>query len=316
MNTIRIGTRGSKLALAQARWVAQRLEGAHRGLRAEIVTIRTTGDARRGVPVPEVGTKGMFVKEIEEALLAGAVDAAVHSLKDLPGDLPPGLLLAAVPARADARDGLVARAHTLDTLPEGACIGTSSTRRRAMLMAVRPDLRVEELRGNIDTRLRRLEEGRYDGLVVACAGLDRLGLAGHISQRLPLDLFVPAPGQGFLGLECREDRPEVRSLLEPLNDADAFWCACAERAFQRGLGAGCSVPAGAFAEIRDHVLTMQVLVIAADAGAVIRRHVTGRPEDAEALGARAASQVLAAGGSALLTLSQPGVATDAGEPRS
>ncbi|MGC8666969.1 MAG: hydroxymethylbilane synthase [Chthonomonadales bacterium] len=300
MNSIRIGTRSSKLALVQARWVAQALEAAHPGLRAEIVTIRTSGDVHNTIPLPKVGTKGMFVKEIEDALLADAVDVAVHSLKDLPGDLPEGLVLAAIPPRADARDALVANKYTLDTLPDGARIGTSSVRRKALLTACRGDLRVEELRGNLDTRLRKLHEGRYDGLLVACAGLDRLGLGENISQRLPLHLFVPAPGQGFLGLECREDRPNISRVLEPLSDADAFLCASAERAFQRALGGGCSVPAGAFAQVNGDALTLKALLIAPDAAVILRSEVKGAPCDAEAIGARAAEEILAQGGASLL----------------
>ena len=301
MNAVRIGTRGSALALAQARWVAQRLQSAHPGLHVELVTIRTTGDMRRGVPVAQVGTKGMFVKEIEDALLNGDVDVAVHSLKDLPGSLPDGLVLAAVPPRADPRDALVAPDRTLETLPAGSCVGTSSLRRRAMLMAARPDLRVQELRGNLDTRLRKLKEGRYDGLLLACAGLDRLGMAGYISQRLPLHLFLPAPGQGFLGLECREDRPELRTLVEPLSDREAFLCASAERAFQRALGAGCSIPAGACAQIGENMLTLEVVLIAPDASIIFRQKEWGAPSQAEAIGERAAHAILERAGAELLT---------------
>src|SRR5579872_1780837 len=217
MNAIRVGTRGSQLALAQTGQVIEALRSLHPGRTFEPVVIRTTGDARQNVPFSAVGAKGMFVKELEEALIADEVDFAVHSLEDMPGELAPGLALAAVPEREDPRDALVSHGATLDALPFGARVGTSSLRRQIQLRAARPDLVIEELRGNLDTRLKKLDAGQYDAIVLACAGLERMGWAHRIAERLSPSVSVPAPGQGALALEIRERDERTARLLAPLN---------------------------------------------------------------------------------------------------
>jgi hydroxymethylbilane synthase len=294
MNHIRVGTRGSKLALTQTEQVIAALRCHHPGTTFETVVIKTTGDMQQGVPFAQVGTKGMFVKEIEEALLAGAVDFAVHSLKDMPGDLAPSLALGAVPRREDARDALLSHGSSLNGLPPGARVGTSSLRRKILLQAARADLEVQELRGNLDTRIRKLEEGRYDAIVLACAGLERMGWSDRITERLSVELCIPAPGQGALALEVRDEDESIRRLLESLHHQDTADAVAAERAFQAALDAGCSVPAAAHATVDgDHI---RLLAILAEAnGSNLRRIETkGRRENAKSIG-REAAERLAAG---------------------
>jgi len=288
MKPIRVGTRGSRLALTQTQQVILALQAHHPGLSVETVVIKTTGDARQNVPFTAVDTKGMFVKEIEEALLAGAVDLAVHSLKDLPGDLPGGLALAAIPSRQDPRDALLSAGPTLAELPDGARVGTSSLRRQAQLRAVRSDLAIEDLRGNVDTRIHKLDEGQYDAIVLACAGLERLGLAQRIVERLPPEISVPAPGQGALALEIRADDAETRALLAPLHDPDTADAVTAERSFQATLNAGCTVPAGAYARIEGEELRLIAFLAAPDGSHLRRVEERGPRSAANEIGARAA----------------------------
>lgn len=242
-----IGTRGSKLALAQTHWVADRLRQAHTDLDIEILTISTRGDQTQAanVPLSSFGEKGIFAKELESALLAGEIDLAVHSMKDLEHTLPEGLVIAAVPEREDPRDCLVG--STLDALPRGARVGTGSVRRRALLWSRRPDLQCLEIRGNIDTRLRKLQEGQYAAICLAVAGLNRLGLQDNIAEVLDLGWFIPDPGQGALAIQTRGSDQRVADLALPLDHAQSHFAARAERAFLRALGGGCQTPVGAFA---------------------------------------------------------------------
>ncbi|MFZ1011415.1 MAG: hydroxymethylbilane synthase [Candidatus Sulfotelmatobacter sp.] len=249
MPKLRIGSRGSQLALWQANHISALLRA--RGHEVEIEIIHTTGDKITDVALAMVGTKGMFTKEIEEALAAGRVDLAVHSLKDLPTELPPGFEIAAITERQDPRDAFCSRSYSsFQELPQGARMGTSSLRRQAQLKAIRPDLDIHPLRGNVDTRLRKLEQGEYDAIILASAGLKRLGKTQLIQQIIPAELMCPAAGQGALGIEIREGDGATREHLEFLNDPAARAATTCERALLNRLGGGCQVPIGAFAEIR------------------------------------------------------------------
>jgi hydroxymethylbilane synthase len=250
MANLRIGSRGSQLALWQANHISGLLRA--RGHDVEIEIIHTTGDKITDVALAMVGTKGMFTKEIEEALAAGRVDLAVHSLKDLPTDLPPGFEIAAITEREDARDAFCSRHYSsFQELPQGARVGTSSLRRQAQLKAVRPDLDIHPLRGNVDTRLRKLEQGEYDAIILASAGLNRLGKTQLVKQIIPAEIMCPAAGQGALGIEIREGDAATRRHLEFLNDPAARAATTCERALLNSLGGGCQVPIGAFAEVRS-----------------------------------------------------------------
>lgn len=291
MNTIRIGTRGSQLAVTQTGQVVDTLKAHHPSVSFETIVIKTTGDLRQNVPFSTVGTKGMFVKEIEEALLSGAIDLAIHSLKDMPGELPDGLELAAVPKRKDPRDALLSKGPTLEELPHGAKVGTSSLRRQVLLRELRPDLQVEELRGNLDTRIRKLDEGQYDAIVLACAGLERMGWAHRITERLAPESYIPAPGQGALALETRTTDTTMEALLGPLHHPETESATRAERAFQAELNAGCSVPAGAYATVQGDVLTLFAFLSASDGSLARRVTETGSIDQAAAIGMRAAKRV-------------------------
>jgi hydroxymethylbilane synthase len=298
---IRIGTRGSLLARTQTEWVAAQLRAHHPHIEIEIVVIETTGDLRRDMPFAAIGTKGMFVKEIELALLDGSIDLAVHSLKDMPSEQPPGLVLACVPMREDARDALLTRTSvSLEKLHHGARIGTSSVRRQAQLRHVRPDLQVVELRGNLDTRLRKLDNGDYDAIVLACAGLHRLGLAHRISQPLPVEICVPAVGQGALALETRDADSTVRSLLAQLHDMASGIAIEAERGFQSALGGGCTVPAGAYAMTGDGTVQVRAAIASPDGAHLLSDSQSGPQASARILGIELAQRLLALGGNALL----------------
>ncbi|HZT41260.1 MAG TPA: hydroxymethylbilane synthase [Chthonomonadaceae bacterium] len=299
--TLRVGTRGSLLARRQTEIVVQNLQDLHPGLEVIIEVVQTTGDRRRDVPFTEVGTKGMFVKEIEQALLDGVVDIGVHSLKDMPGEMPAGLELSCIPAREDPRDALLTRdGATLDDLLPGSVVGTSSLRRQAQLRYYRPDLHFTELRGNLDTRLARLDAGEYDAIVLACAGLDRLGLGDRISQRIETEVCVPAVGQGALALEIRAEEEATRELLRPLNDPDTLDSVTAERAFLAELQGGCTVPAGAFAMVVGTGLGLQAVIAAPDGSRVFGEVAPGPREDAAFLGAQVARRLLDGGGRTIL----------------
>lgn len=298
---VRLGTRGSALALAQARDVAARLEAL--GARVEVVPIRTEGDRLLEARLAALGGKGLFVRELEEALLAGAVDCAVHSLKDLPAALPAGLLLAAFPPREEAGDVLVTRAGGgLEDLPSGAVLGTSSPRRRALALALRPDLVVEPIRGNVDTRLRKLEAGDFDAIVLAAAGLRRLGLAPAHARPLDPEVFVPAVGQGVVALEVRAADERVRALLARLDHAATRACALAERAYLGRLGASCNSPMAGYARLRAGRLEMAGLVAREDGTHVLRGGDAAPVAEAEALGRRLADALLARGAASVAAL--------------
>lgn len=298
---MRLGTRGSRLALAQSRWVAAELQRRHPGVAVELVPITTTGDRRAEGRLADAGGKGLFLKEIEEALLAGAVDFAVHSLKDVPALLPPGLVLAAVPARADARDVVVGtRGRGLAGLARGARLGTASVRRRVQLLGRRPDLEIVLLRGNVETRLGRVEEGTLEAVVVAAAGLARLGLADVDAVTLEPDDVLPAVGQGALALECRSDDAAVRARLEALADPDATVTVAAERAFLVGVGGDCNTPLAAHARLRGGTVALHAMV--ADPSGTHRLDERGEAPRAEAarLGHAVATRLLDRGAGALL----------------
>jgi hydroxymethylbilane synthase len=267
----------------------------------EIVTIVTTGDLRRDVPLASVGTKGMFVKELEVALASGEIDLAVHSLKDMPAELPAGLTLVCTPPRADPHDALVSTQYpTVEALPQGARVGTSSVRRSALLRHYRPDLEILDIRGNVDTRLRRLDAGDFDAIVLAAAGLIRLGLAYRIAQLIPFEVSVPAPGQGALAIEARATDNRIAEIAAAINHVESADAIAAERGFQAELNAGCSVPAGVIAEIIDTDCRVTAVICAPDGSATVRETVTGPRDEARSLGSVTARRLLAAGGLALL----------------
>jgi hydroxymethylbilane synthase len=273
--------------------VAALLEASHTGLTCSIQIIKTTGDVMRAAPLTASAGKGVFTKEIEEAILDGRVDLAVHSLKDLPTALPPGLALVAIGEREDPRDALVARPGigALGELPEAAVIGTSSPRRRAQLLAWRPDLRLVDLRGNVDTRLRKLVSEGLDGIVLACAGLRRLGFEDRIAEAIDPEVLLPAVGQGALGIEARGDDTDVARLAAVLNHAPTRAACCAERAFLAALGGGCAVPIAAYACATPEGLLLRAAVGSPDLGSVRRSSAVGDASDAEALGRSLAAQV-------------------------
>jgi hydroxymethylbilane synthase len=298
---LRIGTRGSQLALWQANWVKTAVEGHHPGARVELVTIKTQGDRILDVPLAQVGGKGLFVKEIEEALLDGRVDLAVHSLKDMPAGLPPGLHIAAVPRREDPRDVLIARtAKRFDDLPPAARIGTSSLRRAAQILHARPDMTIVPLRGNLDTRLRKLASEALDAIVLAAAGIHRLGWAGRISAYLEPDFMLPAVGQGALCLEARRDDPAVAALIAPLEHPATRQAVAAERAFLQRLEGGCQVPIAGYATVAGDRLVLTGLVADPSGAPLHRQSLEGATAAAEALGLQLAEALLARGAGIIL----------------
>jgi hydroxymethylbilane synthase len=303
MQTMRIATRGSQLALWQARHIQGRLEERYPGLRVELVVIKTRGDKILDVPLAKVGGKGLFVKEIEDALLAGAADMAVHSMKDVPAELPQGLKIGVIPQREQPTDTLLSVHYAgLDALPSGARVGTSSLRRQTQLLAVRPDLNVVSLRGNLDTRVRKLHEGAFDAIVVATAGLRRLGLSAPHAEELAPPRFYPAVAQGALGIEYRTDRPDLDELLSFLDHPASRVCVEAERAFLFALDGGCQVPIAGHALLDDAGRTVHLTGLVADLSGdtIIVRSGTAKLKDAAALGASVAQEVLGAGGRAIL----------------
>jgi len=296
---LRIGSRGSQLALWQANHISALLRA--RGHEVEIEIIHTTGDKITDVALAKVGTKGMFTKEIEEALAAGRVDLAVHSLKDLPTELPPGFEIAAITERQDPRDAFCSRNFSsFQELPHGARVGTSSLRRQAQLKAVRPDLDIHPLRGNVDTRLRKLEHGEYDAIILASAGLKRLGKTELVKQIIPAEIMCPAAGQGALGIEIRDGNVQTRGLLSFLDNPDARAATTCERALLNSLGGGCQVPIGAFAEMRDGKLHLESIVADPDGSKLLRDSRDGTIEDAEKLGNAAGASLLSRGGDEIL----------------
>ena len=248
MNKIRIGTRGSVLALWQANYVATRLHEIYPDLVVETVPIKTEGDRRQDVPLVQIGGKGLFIKELESALLDDRIDIAVHSMKDVTVNVPENFCIPVILEREDPRDALVSNHYqSIEDLPLNAIVGTCSPRRRSQLLSMRPDIQVKELRGNVPTRLNKLDSGQFDAIILAIAGLNRLGLQGRITQRLDPEIFVPSPGQGAMGIECRANDSEILELLEPLNHSTTFSCVSAERQVNRRLGGSCHSPMGVFA---------------------------------------------------------------------
>jgi hydroxymethylbilane synthase len=292
-----IGSRGSQLALWQARWIQARLESFGAECRIEI--IHTTGDKITDVALSKVGTKGLFTKEIEEALLSGAIDVAVHSLKDMPTDLPVGLTLSAIPEREDPRDAMVGAC--LSDLAQNARVGTSSLRRAAQLRAIRPDLEIENIRGNVDTRLRKLDEGRYVAIVLASAGLRRLGWENRISEVLEPEVMCPAVGQGALAVETRQDGGEAYDLSKRLDHSETRMAVTAERAVLASLGGGCQVPIGAYATVDNgRMVHIRAVVVSPDGTQVIRKEARGLANAAAAIGRVLGEQLLADGGKQIL----------------
>jgi hydroxymethylbilane synthase len=300
MKKLVVGTRGSALARWQAEHVSDRLRAADAELSVELLVIRTRGDKILDVPLAKVGGKGLFVKEIEQALRRREVDLAVHSMKDLPSELVEGLTLAAVTEREDPRDALVSRRGGLEALPPGARVGTSSLRRRCQLLQLRPDLEVAELRGNVDTRLRKLDEGRYDAVLLAAAGLRRLGHAARITELLEPRWMIPAVGQGALGIEARADDAALLERLALLHHAPTAATVTAERSFLGRLGGGCQVPVAAHGRLEGETLTLEALIGHPSGAPTYRGEAAGPAAEARRLGEGLADELLRRGGRAVL----------------
>ena len=301
MTTLRIATRKSPLALWQTEHVADRLRAAHPGLAVELVPLSTRGDEVLDRSLAAIGGKGLFLKELELAMQRGEADCAVHSLKDVPMELEPGFALAAILARADHADAFVSnRFDGIGALPPGACVGTSSLRRQAQLRALRPDLQLRDLRGNVNTRLAKLDAGEYDAIVLACAGLQRLGFDARIRARLDAPGWLPAPAQGAIAIECRADDDAVAALCAPLDDAATRACVGAERAMNQALHGSCHVPVAAFARRDGDRLWLQGLVGSAADGRSVRADGEGHVDAHERLGREVAQALLAQGARALI----------------
>jgi len=301
-----IGTRGSKLALWQAEWVKAELQRLHPGIEVGLNKIKTTGDKILDVPLAKVGGKGLFVKEIEEALLRREADIAVHSMKDVPTEFPEGLHLAVICKREDPRDAFIARIKNeksliknFGSLPDGAVIGTSSLRRSCQLLHIRPDLKIAQLRGNLGTRINKLDEGQFDAIILAAAGVKRLGWADRITEILSPETSLPAIGQGAIGIECRI-ADEINDLIAPLNDSETSVCVRAERSFLKKLEGGCQVPIAAYARIESQVLVMEGLVGNFAGDIIIKERIEGRPADGELLGLALAEKLLSRGAKKIL----------------
>lgn len=297
---IRMGSRGSKLALWQAEFVQFEVERMTGG-KVEIVKIKTTGDMILDVPLARVGGKGLFVKEIEEALLSGRIDLAVHSMKDVPTDLPPALEIVAITKREDPRDAFISdKVKRFEDLPRGARVGTSSLRRQTQLLGIRPDLVVLDNRGNLDTRIRKMEEGKFDAIILAAAGLRRLGWEGRITQVLPEEVSLPAIGQGALGIEIRREDAETRNAVSFLNDRDTSLSVRAERGFLKRLEGGCQVPIAAYGRTNGDSIEIDGMVGRPDGSEIVRGSARGAVADPEALGVKLAEQLLARGAKEIL----------------
>ncbi len=325
INRINIGTRGSKLALYQAEWVKSELQKIYPEIEVSLIKIKTTGDKILNVPLAKIGGKGLFVKEIEEALLRGGIDIAVHSMKDVPTELPEGLHLAAICKREDPRDALIisrksevgsqkSNTSLIYALPEGARVGTSSLRRLCQLLNIRPDLKMVQLRGNLDTRLRKLDEGQFDAIIVAVAGIKRLGWAERITEILEPELCLPAIGQGAIGIECRIDDKIINKLVGALDHRETSICVRAERSFLKKLEGGCQVPIAAHARIDNNppcpplvkggkggLLVIDGLVGSVDGKRIVRGHIEGSPDDYESLGIKLAEDLLSQGAREILS---------------
>ena len=299
--TITIGTRKSLLALWQSNYIKSCLEKEYPDCEVRLQKIVTKGDKILDVPRSKIGGKGLFTKEIETALLDGEVDLAVHSLKDMPTKLPEGLCLTAITERAVVGDAFVSNKYSsFAEMPAGAVLGTSSLRRKAQLLAKRPDLDIRDLRGNVDTRLHKLDEGQYDAIILAAAGLTRLGYGDRIKETLPCDFCIPAVGQGALAIECRTDNKEVRTMLEFLNHPDTKSCTDAERAFLGLVEGGCQVPIGVHADVTEQGMHITAIIASLDGSTMIRDEIDGDAADAVALGQTLGNRMLENGGKAIL----------------
>ncbi|HIJ83215.1 MAG: hydroxymethylbilane synthase [Magnetococcales bacterium] len=298
---LKIGTRSSALALWQARWVQTRLEANDASLVVELVPIKTRGDKILDVPLAKVGGKGLFVKELEDALLDGRCDLAVHSMKDVPVDFPKGLMLGPILTREDPRDALLSLNYAgLDALPQGARVGSSSLRRQSQLLALRPDLRILSLRGNVNTRINKLVEGHFEAIVLAAAGVKRLGTTEHVVEYLDFQKMLPANGQGAVGIELRDDDPETLALVQPLNDPSTRQCVLAERAFLQTLEGGCQTPIAGHATLEGDQLKITGRVFSLDGQTCVAGVVEGLANQAENLGIQLAEHLLRSGADQLL----------------
>jgi hydroxymethylbilane synthase len=301
MTILRIGTRGSKLALTQSGWVKERIESAHPEIKVELIRIRTTGDKMVDSPLSKIGGKGLFVKEIETALLAAEVDLAVHSMKDVPAELPPDLETLIYPQREDARDVLVSREFTsLQELPKGATVGTGSLRRSTQLLFMRPDLKIVPIRGNVDTRIQKMESGQLHAVILAAAGLNRLGLFEKIGCVLSTEELLPAIGQGALCLETRKADQAVSDLLRFMHHEETELTVRAERAFLKTLGGGCQVPVAGHARLEGDRIILEGLVAELDGTRVLRDRRVGSRENPEGIGSVLAQMLLSAGADRIL----------------
>ncbi len=298
---IKIGTRASLLAVTQSSWVKDQIEQQHPGTTVELVKIITKGDKILDVPLAKVGGKGLFVKEIEDALLDNRVDLAVHSMKDVPAELPEGLHVAIVPEREIAQDAFISVKYTtVDDLPAGAVIGTSSLRRKSQLACLRPDLQIKDLRGNLDTRLGKLDKGEYDAIILAGAGLNRLGMQDRITTLFTSEQMLPAIGQGSLGIELRIADQELLDGMQFLHNNTTATAVAAERAFLLRLEGGCQVPIGGFATVDGDTVKLTGLIAAIDGTVILKEELSGPADDAAGIGIALADTLLAAGGKAIL----------------
>ena len=298
---IRIATRKSPLALWQAEHVQRLLQQAHPGLKVELVRMSTQGDRIIDTPLAKIGGKGLFVKELEQGMLEGDADIAVHSMKDVPIELPAGLHLPVVMRREEPRDAFVSNKYRrLEELPQGARVGTASLRRQCQLYALRPDMEILNLRGNVGTRLKKLDDGHYDAIILAAAGLIRLGLEGRITQKIPIDMCMPAIGQGVIGIECRSDDRVINGLISALEHEQTRICITAERALNRRLEGGCQVPIAGYAELTERTLHLRGLVGRPDGRTIIQAAKTGTAQQAEEMGVALAEELLDKGAAIIL----------------
>ncbi len=301
-NRIRIATRKSPLAMWQAEHVAAELKRAHPGLEVELLGMSTQGDKILDTPLAKIGGKGLFVKELEQAMLEGRADIAVHSMKDVPAELPEGLHLSVIMQREDPRDAFVSNQYSsFESLPEGARVGTSSLRRQCQLAEARPDLQIKPLRGNVNTRLRKLDEGEYDAIILASAGLKRLGFEPRITAFIAPEQSLPAIGQGAIGIECRSDDAQVNALIAPLHHVDTAACVHAERAMNNRLMGGCQVPIAGYAMLEAGNLWLRGLVGEIDGSRILRGEAEGTPDEAESLGVGLAERLLEWGADEILS---------------
>lgn len=301
-NTLRIATRESALALWQAHYVKDKLEAAHPELTVVLVPMTTKGDQILDTPLAKVGGKGLFVKELEVAMLEDRADIAVHSMKDVPVEFPEGLMLHTICEREDPRDAFVSNQfNSIDELPEGAVVGTSSLRRQCQLKSLRPDLVIKDLRGNVNTRLRKLDDGEYQAIILAAAGLIRLEMPERIKQYIDTDTLLPANGQGAVGIECRSDDEQVQAWLSVLEHTETRQRVLAERAMNRKLEGGCQVPIGAFAEVNGDTIELRGLVGSLNGETILRAEISGKVTDAEALGEQLGMQLLNDGADKILS---------------